>query len=205
MHNLYTPRGAQVRDALGWSKYIGEAIELFGDDTDMCFASHHWPRWGRDDARDFLVRSATSTAGCTTRRCASPTTADRHRDRRAARAAARGAANGDVPGLLRHGQPQREGGLPALPRLVRRQPGHLHPLPPVEAAVRYVEYMGGADAVLDRGPGQRPRRGDYRWVAQVVNHVVFADPTTPRPASCRPTRSSSSATRPSPARGATST
>ena len=54
LHNLYTPRGAQVRDALAWSKYIGEAIELFADETDVCFASHHWPRFGADDARRFL-------------------------------------------------------------------------------------------------------------------------------------------------------
>jgi alkyl sulfatase BDS1-like metallo-beta-lactamase superfamily hydrolase len=69
MHNLIPIRGAQARDSLVWSKYIGEAIELFGDDTEIMFASHHWPRWGNDDVRGFLTRSATCTAGCTTRRC----------------------------------------------------------------------------------------------------------------------------------------
>jgi alkyl sulfatase BDS1-like metallo-beta-lactamase superfamily hydrolase len=54
-------------------------------------------------------------------------------------------------------------------------PAHLHALPPVEAAVRYVDYMGGADAVLERAR-QAFADGDYRWVAEVVNHVVFADP-----------------------------
>ena len=46
LHNLYTPRGAQVRDAKAWSFYIDEALALFAGDTDVLFASHHWPRWG---------------------------------------------------------------------------------------------------------------------------------------------------------------
>src|SRR3546814_13301449 len=56
MHNLYTPRGAQVRDSLAWSRYVNESIDLFADGTDICFASHHWPRFGADDVRAFLVR-----------------------------------------------------------------------------------------------------------------------------------------------------
>ena len=58
-------------------------------------------------------------------------------------------------------------------------PANLHPLPPEPSAVRYVEYMGGADAVLERARKDFDA-GDYRWVAQVVNHVVFAEPGTPR-------------------------
>jgi alkyl sulfatase BDS1-like metallo-beta-lactamase superfamily hydrolase len=54
-------------------------------------------------------------------------------------------------------------------------PAHLHPLPPVEAARRYVDYMGGADAVLAKARASFDE-GDYRWVAEVVNHVVFAEP-----------------------------
>ena len=56
MHNIYTPRGAQVRDAKSWSYYINEAIDLFGADTDVFFASHHWPRWGRDVVTTFLEK-----------------------------------------------------------------------------------------------------------------------------------------------------
>jgi hypothetical protein len=56
MHNLYTPRGAQVRDALAWSKYLQEAIDLYADTTDVCFASHHWPRWGAEDIVGHLAR-----------------------------------------------------------------------------------------------------------------------------------------------------
>ena len=54
MHNLYTPRGAEVRDALGWSTYIDEAIERYVDRSDVAFASHHWPRWGAADIEQWL-------------------------------------------------------------------------------------------------------------------------------------------------------
>ena len=56
MHNLIPIRGAQVRNSLSWSTYIDDAIELFANDTDLMFASHHWPRWGNDDVRGFLAR-----------------------------------------------------------------------------------------------------------------------------------------------------
>ncbi|MEY3479155.1 MAG: putative alkyl/aryl-sulfatase YjcS, partial [Actinomycetota bacterium] len=55
MHNLVPIRGALVRNALNWSKYINESIELFADKTDVMFTSHNWPRWGRQDVRDFLT------------------------------------------------------------------------------------------------------------------------------------------------------
>jgi alkyl sulfatase BDS1-like metallo-beta-lactamase superfamily hydrolase len=54
LHNLYTPRGALVRDAKVWAHYLNEAIDLFGDKTDVVFISHHWPTWGRDKVIEFL-------------------------------------------------------------------------------------------------------------------------------------------------------
>ena len=70
LHNLLTLRGAEVRDARIWSRYIAEAIELFGDDTDVAFASHHWPTWGtRRHRHATSPSSATCTPTCTTRRC----------------------------------------------------------------------------------------------------------------------------------------
>ena len=56
LHNLYPIRGAQIRDALAWSKYINEALYLWGDESDIAFASHHWPRFGKADVRIFLER-----------------------------------------------------------------------------------------------------------------------------------------------------
>ena len=54
LHNVYTPRGAQVRDALAWAAQINESVELFGDRLEIQFASHHWPIWGREAAVEYL-------------------------------------------------------------------------------------------------------------------------------------------------------
>ena len=70
LHNLLTLRGAQVRDPRIWSRYLDEAIELFGGDADVAFASHHWPTWGTENDRHASSpSSATCTPTCTTRRC----------------------------------------------------------------------------------------------------------------------------------------
>ena len=77
--------------------------------------------------------------------------------------------------LLRHLQPQRQGGLPALPRLVRRQPGQPQSAAAVERATKAVEYMGGAEAAIARAR-EDFAKGEYRWVAEVMSQVVFAEP-----------------------------
>ena len=76
LHNVYTLRGAKVRDALRWSDYLDEALHRFGD-AEVLFASHHWPVWGDARVRALLAPSATRTVICTTRRCGSPTRAPR--------------------------------------------------------------------------------------------------------------------------------
>ena len=60
LHNIYTLRGAPVRDPLNWSKYIGEALYRFGLEAEVMFASHHWPRWGNDRIQEVLARPARS-------------------------------------------------------------------------------------------------------------------------------------------------
>ena len=176
LHNVYTPRGAEIRDALGWSKYIDDAIDLFVDRCDVAFASHHWPRWGHDDMVAFLggQRDLYRYLHDETMRLANhghtsveiaemitlpPSIADEWFNR-------------DYYGTVNHNVKavyQRYLGW------FDANPAHLHELPPVETATRFVDYMGGADAVLGRARGDF-ERGEYRWVAQVVNHVVFADP-----------------------------
>jgi alkyl sulfatase BDS1-like metallo-beta-lactamase superfamily hydrolase len=177
LHNVYTPRGAEIRDSLGWSKYIDDAIDLFLDRSDVAFASHHWPRWGRDDILAFLggQRDLYRYLHDETMRLANhghtsveiaelvsipPGIADEWFNR-------------DYYGTVNHNVKavyQRYLGW------FDANPAHLHELPPVESATRFVDYMGGADAVLARARDDFDR-GEYRWVAQVVNHVVFADPT----------------------------
>jgi alkyl sulfatase BDS1-like metallo-beta-lactamase superfamily hydrolase len=185
MHNLYTPRGAQVRDALAWSRYVNEAIELFADDSDTCFASHHWPRFGADDVRSFLVRQRDlyrwlhdqtmrlANHGLTATEIAEEL--DRSSFADLAELAGEhhvrgyyGTVNHNVKAVYQRYLGWFDG-----------NPANLHPLPPVETAVRTVEYMGGADAVVDRARQELAAGASHqtlRWLAQVLNHVVFADP-----------------------------
>ena len=70
LHQILTLRGAEVRDSRGWSRYLNEAVRLFGADTDVVFASHHWPTWGTDRITTYLSSNGTPTPTCTTRHCA---------------------------------------------------------------------------------------------------------------------------------------
>ena len=176
MHNLYTLRGAQVRDALGWSKYVNEALRLFGDDSDLVFASHGWPRFGAEDVHHYL-RTQRDTY--------------RYLHDQTMRLANRGlvmteiAEELDLPPSLagEFGNRGYYGTVNHNAKAVYQRylgwfdgnPAHLHPLPPQPAASRYLAYMGGAAAVLERAR-QDLAAGEYRWVAEVVNHVVFAEP-----------------------------
>ena len=176
LHNLYTPRGAQVRDAKAWSHYLGEAIDLFADKTQVLFASHHWPRWGKARALDFLRKQRDlykfihdqtlrmANHGMTAPEIAEvlalpPTLAAEWYTR-------------GYYGTLSHNAKavyQRYLGW------FDGNPANLHTLPPSEAGGRYVELAGGPQALLAHARVAFGS-GDYRWVAEVVNHLVFADP-----------------------------
>lgn len=176
LHNLYTPRGAQVRDSLSWSKYIGESIDLFSDRSESVFASHHWPRWGGDVVRDFLgkQRDAYKYIHDQTMRLAN-----------GGETMIEIAEQLELPESLRTQMHVRDyyGTINHNAKAVYQRylgwfdgnPAHLHELPPVESAKKYVEFMGGAAATLEKARAAY-EKGEYRWVAQVVNHVVFADP-----------------------------
>ncbi len=176
LHNLYPIRGAQTRDALAWSKYIQEAMLLWGDDAHTMFASHHWPRFGRDDVRGFLTmqRDVYRWMHDQTMRLANngytPTeiAADLKLPAEFSESHVRG-YYGTVSHNVRSVYNRYLGWYDG-------NPANLDPLPPVDAGSNYVEFMGGADAVLEKAK-RSFEAGDYRWVAQVVNHVVFADPT----------------------------
>jgi alkyl sulfatase BDS1-like metallo-beta-lactamase superfamily hydrolase len=176
MHNLIPIRGAQARDTLAWSKYINEALDLFGDRTDVAFASHHWPRFGADDVRSFLrlQRDLYRWIHDQTMRFASH-----------GQTPSEIAARLDLPqtfldqghtrgyyGHLRHN----------IAAVYQRylswydgNPARLNPHPPQEAGRRYVEFMGGVDEVVRKAQIAFDE-GDYRWVVEVVNHAVFAEP-----------------------------
>ena len=177
MHNLVPIRGALVRNALSWSKYIDEAIELFGDRTGIMFTSHNWPRWGTDDVRGFLElqRDLYRWMHDQTMRHANlgftPLEIAEHLelpDEFLAETHTRG-YYGD---LVHNSKAVYQRYL----SWYDGNPANLAKLPPTEVGRRYVELAGGPDAVLDAA-----RRafdsGDYRWVAELLNHLVFTDPT----------------------------
>ena len=176
LHNLYTLRGAQVRSGKLWAEWLDEAIRLYGDDLELVFGSHHWPRLGREAALDFLgkQRDLYKYIHDQTLRLANQ-----------GHTAVEIAEMLELPEALSQEWYDR-GFYGTVSHNVKAtyqlylgwydaNPAHLEPLPPAESAVRYVEYMGGASAVLDRARAAFAD-GDYRWVAEVVNKVVFAEP-----------------------------
>ncbi|MFD4227479.1 alkyl/aryl-sulfatase [Streptomyces sp. NPDC058545] len=176
LHNLLSLRGAEVRDPRVWARYLTEAITLFVAASDVAFASHHWPVWGRDRVRTFLSEQRDLYAYLhdqTLRMLNQGFTALEIAERM------------EMPPALErawhtHGY---YGSVSHNTKAVYQRylgwfdgnPAHLWEHPPAEAARRYVEFMGGAEEVVRRAR-QSFSDGDFRWVVQVVNHVLFADP-----------------------------
>lgn len=177
LHNLYTPRGALVRDARAWARYLDEAINLFAGKSDVLFISHHWPTWGQEkiveflrDQRDLYKYLHDQTLRLANHGYTGPEIAEMLT---LPESLAKKWYNREYYGTLSHN----------VKAIYQRylgwfdgNPANLNPLPPVEASVRYVEFMGGAKTVLARAR-ESFKKGEYRWVAQVVNHVVYADPS----------------------------
>ncbi|WP_333754860.1 alkyl/aryl-sulfatase [Streptomyces sp. IBSBF 3352] len=176
LHNLLTLRGAQVRDPRVWARYLTEAIDLFADSTDVAFASHHWPVWGRErviallsEQRDLYAYLHDQTVrmlnqGLTPLEIAEQITMPPALEKAWHTHGYYGSVNHNAKAIYQRYLGWFDG-----------NPAHLWEHPPVEAARRYVEFMGGAEEVLRRARDSYAE-GDFRWVAQVVNHVVFAEP-----------------------------
>ena len=177
LHNLYTLRGAKTRDAKAWAHYLNKTIDLFGDKSDVVFAQHHWPTWGSDRVVSFLEsqRDAYKFLHDQTLRLANQGLTMNEISEQLDWPESLGNcwANRGYYGSVSHN-------VRAVYNLYLgffdANPAHLHPHPPVELATRYVDFMGGAEAVIAKAR-ESYADGDYRWVAEVVNHVVFADPT----------------------------
>lgn len=176
LHNTYSLRGAKIRDPLLWSKYLNQALQMWGDKADVVFAQHHWPSWSNKNVVELLEKQRDlyrfindetlrlANQGMTMREIAEQIELPE--------SLATFWANRGYYGSLYHD-------VAATYVLYLGwfdgNPATLHKLPPVEASKNYVAFMGGADAVLHKAKDSYDK-GDYRWVAQVVNHVVFADP-----------------------------
>ena len=175
-HNLLPFRGADVRDALAWSKYLGEALQMWGGKADAMCGQHHWPVWGHERI-DAMIRQQRDlykfAHDQTIRLMNHGLTATEIAETIKLPASLDGAwhARGYY-GHIRHNVKaiyQRYLGW------YDANPVNLDPLPPVEAGRKYVDYMGGAEALLARA-AMDFARGEFRFVAQAVSHLVFTDP-----------------------------
>jgi alkyl sulfatase BDS1-like metallo-beta-lactamase superfamily hydrolase len=176
LHNVYTPRGAQVRDAYAWSDQINESIELFGDRLEVEFASHHWPIWGQDKVIDYLTKQADTykyihdqtlrlaNLGYTKEEIAEQVRLPKSLDTEF--------YNRDYYGTVHHNT--RAVYVKYL-GFFSGNPATLYQHAPVAQAKRYLEFMGGSDAVVEKAKTSF-EEGDYRWVAEILNHVVMAEP-----------------------------
>ncbi len=180
MHNLIPIRGALVRNAMNWSKYINEAMELFGGEAQVLFTSHNWPRWGNDDLNDFLEKQRDLYKWMHDQTM-------RHANQ--GFVATEIAEHLSLPDEFLANEHTRGfyGDLVHNAKAVYQRylswydgnPANLHKYPPVEAGKRYVDLAGGPDALLAKAQ-KAFDEGDYRWVAELVNHLVFADPSNSR-------------------------
>jgi alkyl sulfatase BDS1-like metallo-beta-lactamase superfamily hydrolase len=176
LHNTYSLRGAKIREPLPWSKYLNQALVMWGDKAEVMFAQHHWPTFGNAEVKKLLKsqRDLYRYINDETLRLANH---GYTRDEIAERF--------QMPDSLAHVWASR-GYYGSVSHNVKAtyvlylgwfdgNPATLHELTPVDSSRKYVEFMGGADAVLSKAR-ESYAKGEYRWVAQVVNHVVFADP-----------------------------
>lgn len=176
LHNLYTLRGAQVRNGSKWAKYIDETIQLFGDKTDVSFGSHHWPTWGKEDILELWTKQRDlykfihdetlhlANNGLTMNEIAEQI--------KLPKSLASFFANRGYYGTLSHNSKAQ---YQLYFGWFDGNPANLHALPPADAAKHYVEYMGGSAAILEKVK-KDIEVGNYRWAATVLNHVVFAEP-----------------------------
>ncbi|MEW6272964.1 MAG: alkyl sulfatase dimerization domain-containing protein [Thermodesulfobacteriota bacterium] len=176
MHNLLPARGALVRDAKAWADYLTESIRLYGEGSDVMFAAHGIPRFGRDQILAFLAshRDAYKFLHDQTVRLmnAGLTGVEIAEVLELPDVLSRQWFNRGYYGTMSHNAKavyQRYMGW------YDANPASLHALPPEPAAKRYVEAMGGAGAVRERAR-RAADEGDYRWAAMLLNHAVFADP-----------------------------
>ncbi|MFJ9608065.1 alkyl/aryl-sulfatase [Kitasatospora sp. NPDC101176] len=176
LHNILTLRGALVRDARVWSRYLNETRTLFGADSDVLFASHHWPTWGTDRIARFLAEQCQlygylhdQTLRLLNQGLTGTEIAERVElpPRLAAAWHTRGyygSVSHNVKAVYQRYMGWYDG-----------HPSSLWEHPPAASARRYADCMGGVDAVVAKARGYADD-GDLRFAAQLLRHAVFADP-----------------------------
>jgi len=177
LHNLLTLRGALVRDARVWARYLDETIDVFGDAYDVAFASHHWPTWGRENVvrflgeqRDLYAYLHDQTLRLLNNGLTGPEIAEELRlppdlENSWHARGYYGSVSHNVKAVYQRYMGWYDG-----------NPAHLWEHPPVELARRYVEVAGGTEQALAKARTYADG-GDLRFAATLLNHVVFADPS----------------------------
>jgi len=176
MHNLCPLRGAKTRDALAWAKYLDAALQSFVPEAEVLVVQHHWPVWGTARIAEYVAGQRDlyrylhdqtlrlMSHGLTPTEIAAELLLPGALSRQWFARGYYGAVAHNVHAIYAHYLGPYEG-----------NPAQLHRLPPASAAARTVAYMGGADAVVVRAR-QDFEAGEFRWVAEVLNQVVFAEP-----------------------------
>ena len=176
LHNLLTLRGAQVRDPHSWARYLTEAIEMFAGESDVVFASHHWPTWGTENITGYLTIQRDLYAylhdqtlrllnqGHTGPEIAEIIEMPPALEQSWAAHGYYGSVSHNVKAIYQRYLGWYDG-----------NPARLWQHPPQEKARRYVEAMGGAEEVVARAR-RSADDGDLRWAAEILDHVIFADP-----------------------------
>ena len=179
LHNLYTLRGAEVRDGNAWAEYIMEAVALYADKTDVVFQSHNWPHWGTQVIKDYMINTAAvykfihdETLSMINQGYTSTEIATKIR----------------LPKSLEKNWYTRQyyGTLIHDSKAVYQKymgwydanPINLNKLTPEESGKKWVEYisLGGMKEALKKAH-EEYEEGNYQWVAEFTNMIVFADPS----------------------------
>jgi len=175
-HNLLPFRGADVRDALAWSKYLNEALSLWGGKAEAMCGQHHWPVWGKERV-DTMIRQQRDlykfAHDQTIRLMNHGLTATEIAETIRLPESLEGAWH--TRGYYGHIRHNVKAIYQKYLGWYDANPVNLDPLPPVEAGRKYVEYMGGGEAILARA-AKDFAKGEFRFVAQALSHLVFAEP-----------------------------
>ncbi len=177
LHNLYTLRGAAVRDGAAWAKYITEAVTLYGGEAEVVFQSHNWPHWGNEVLNEYLVNTAAVYKFINDQTLTYIN---------------QGYTSDEISNMIQLPEAleknwytrQYYGTVAHNAKAVYQKymgwydanPVNLNPLTPTESAKKWVEYLGDVDAVLRMAKADFDK-GEYQWVAEITSVIVFADPT----------------------------
>ncbi|WP_082989514.1 alkyl/aryl-sulfatase [Christensenella intestinihominis] len=176
LHNLYTLRGAEVRDGNAWAEYIMEAITRYGDKAEVVFQAHNWPHWGNDFINEYMQNTAAMY---------------KFINDQTLMYLNQGYTSDEISNMIQLPEAleknwytrQYYGTVAHNSKAVYQKymgwydanPVNLNPLAPSDSAQKYVEYLGDTEEVL-RKAKEDFDNGEYQWVAEITNVLVFADP-----------------------------